>query len=345
MKCYGLFGVLLVFGVSDPALSLTNEERNTIQVCASVSQSMVLILSRGVETRGDDRVREIWTSGSGIAIKPGLVLTNFHVLEQAWSLEVVLQDGRRVDATLIGTAPGLDLALLRVPVSSDTLPPARLAATHNMKVGQKVLAIGSPFGLDHSVTSGIVSGLDREVLGLELGPSFIQFDAPVNPGQSGGALVDSDGQVVGLITAKVSGGESVGFALPIDIAVRAIPDLERMGHAFRPQLGFGGIEVTADLAALFDLPVKTGILVQEIDEGGAAHKAGLKLGQRHIYLNDRDYILDGDIIVAVDGLPTRKPMDLLLRLLSTRPGETLGLEVVSSTGPRHVEVIIPPMEH
>ncbi len=345
MKPVHLAILLFLLGSAGRSGALTPEEKNTIQAYESVSKSVVFILSRGTTVEETGRIVETWASGSGVIVDSGLVLTNYHVLKNAQQVNIVLPNGDRVDGTLIGTAPGLDLALLKVEGGVDSLPPARLDSNRTAKVGQKVLAIGSPFGLEHSVTSGIVSGLDRELLGTELGPALIQFDAPVNPGQSGGALVDSQGRVIGLITAKLSAGESVGLALPIDIAIHVLPDLKAMGHPFRPQLGFGCVSVTPELAVLLDLPASSGALVQEVTEESPAEKAGLERGKRHLFLNERDYVLGGDLITAIDGIPVEGPTDLLLHLLTVRPGDRVTLEVIGASGRREVRIEIPPMKH
>lgn len=338
--------IALVAGhLSTPTFALTEDESNTIRAHQAVRNSVVLVLVWGGDSVTQVESGDLLASGSGVTIDEGLVVTNYHVVEAASRIELIAAAGERVDAALVGTAPGLDLALLRVPLDAEKLPPAPLGKGSDLRTGQTILAIGSPFGFDHSVTSGIVSGLNRELPDLELGPALIQFDAAVNPGQSGGALVDSKGRVVGLITAKVMAGEALGFAIPIELATNVVPELKRMGHAFRPQLGFGGVQVTPDLARLFDLPSETGLLIEEVDADSPAQRAGLAAGERRVLLGDKDYVLGGDIVVGINGTRIHASTELMLYLLQLRPGDRFSLEVVGTAGTRSVEIVVPPMRH
>lgn len=339
-----LLSMVLITAVPLQGMALTEEERNTIAAHDRVARSVVLVLVRGGESEPGEAV-EIRVSGSGFAIEPGLVVTNYHVIAVAAEIEVILQDGEHAGAVVVGTAPGFDLALLRVPIDSDRLPPAAIGSGLDLEIGQKVLTVSNSLGIWHSATVGIVSGLNREVPGLDLGPSMIQFDAALNPGQSGGPLVDSEGHVVGVTTAKIESAEGMGFAIPVDVVARILPDLKEMGHPFSPRMGFQGTSVDLYLARLFELPAPSGVLVEELEPGGVAQHAGLVAGQRRVVLGRHEYVLGGDIIVAVDGVPVGGSQDLMLRFLAARPGDELVLSVVGTEGRRKVLLVIPEMTH
>lgn len=344
MRC-GVLGALAVVALASPARALTAEESNTIAAHDKVANSVVLVVVRGLDPQADDPNRLTLVTGSGFAIEPGLVVTNYHVIETATSIDVVLSTGESERASIVGTAPGFDIALLAVSPDESRLPPAPLGTSVDLRVGQKVLACSHPLGLQHSMSMGIVSGLNRELPGLELGPSVIQFDAALNPGQSGGPLVDSDGRVVGVTAAKISAAESIGYAIPVDIVTRILPDLKAMGHPFRPQVGLQGIGVDPDLARLLDLPAERGFLVEGVDPGSVAESAGLTAGHRHVRVGRHEYVLGGDVIVAVNGLPVSGGDELNLRFLSARSGDTLAIAVVGPEGRRVLELPIPAMKH
>jgi S1-C subfamily serine protease len=205
--------------------------------------------------------------------------------------------------------------------------------------------VSNPLGLQHSVSRGVVSGLQREISGLEIGARLIQFDASINEGQSGGPLVDSRGSVVGVTTFKILGAEAIGFAIPIDLVRQTISDLERMGHPFRPEIGFSGTGVDPSLASLFELPVVWGVLVEQVEDDSVAERAGLRAGHRIVTLHDKDYVLGGDIIVAVDDAPIVGPTGLIDSFLNARPGQVLELEVVRGNKTVRIELTVPEMVH
>lgn len=340
----GSVAALLLSGAS--AAELSPEEATTVEAYEKVVSSVVLVLVEGLKLDpAGQSVTKVQVTGSGFSIRPGVVVTNYHVIQDAMRIEIALSEGRSAPAVVLGTAPGYDLALLRVPFDAGELPPAELASRRDLRVGQKVIAVSNPLGLEHSVSAGIVSGLNRELPGLDLGSSLIQFDAPINPGQSGGPLVDSSGVVVGVTTTKIRDAEAIGFAIPIDIVKTTVRDLERMGHAFRPELGFAGIGVSPDLAKLLDLPVEWGVMVQEVKEGGPAAEVGLEVGHRRVFLRGVEFILGGDIIVGINERVINSPSDLAGWLLSTAPGQPMTLSVVGPRGHRKIELTVPEMRH
>ncbi len=308
---------------------LTEDERNTIAVFRDASRGVVHVESRATtEARFEKGVIEAGT-GSGFVIDAdGHVLTNFHVVSGKNEVDVVLGSGRRVSARLIGTVPQLDVALLHVDAPRAELFPLPLGDSRALQVGQKVMAIGNPFGLHNSLTVGVVSALDRSVPGVpvELREALIQTDAAINPGNSGGPLLDSGGAVVGINTL---GGvaQDVGFAVPIHLARRVVEDLVAMGHAYRPELGLEATEVTPAIARLFGLPVERGLLVEGVVPRSPAAKAGLRGGERIIVSGDKVYALGGDIVTAINGAPVTSAATIARVLLEAHPGEVLRLTV------------------
>lgn len=346
LLCRGLVLCMLGWLGIVPGWALTPEEENTIRVYEALQPSVVTVLAEDLSVDGSGTEFQAGLSlGSGFAIEPGLIVTNYHVIANARSVFAVLHDGHRAVASVVGTAPGLDLAVLRAAFTAEELPPAPLGSVSGLRVGQKVLTVSSPLGLHHSVTVGVVSSLHRELPGLELGPNLIQFDAPLNQGQSGGPLVDSEGRVIGVTTAKVEQAEAIGFAIPVDVVVNVLPDLKTMGHAFQPELGFAGTTVTPELAAMFELPADHGVLVESTDSGGRAAQAGIRAGKRHVYLGGREFVLGGDIVVAVNNVPVRGTGDLVRRLLATRPGDRLAFTVTDGSTARVVTIGVPEMKH
>ena len=323
------------------AARLTEDERNTVEVFQQATRGVVHVEARAAAaSKYENRVIEAGT-GSGFFVDvEGRVLTNAHVVDGKNEIDVVLGTGQRLRARLLGTVPQLDLALLQVDVPAGEVHALALGDSRSLHVGRKVLAIGNPFGLHNTLTVGVISALDRSVPGTaaELSEALIQTDAAINPGNSGGPLLNSAGEVIG-VNAMAAGAQNLGFAVPIHLAQRVIGDLVQMGHAYRPQLGFSGVEIDTALARLFGLPLERGYLVQEVLPGSPAALAGLRAGGRLVVTGDRVYALGGDIVTAVDGRPVRGAGDVARRLLEARPGEVLRLEVHRSGQTR--EVLIP----
>lgn len=320
---------------------LTDDERNTVKVFREASPGVVHVEARAAaETKFEKQVIEAATGSGFFVDAQGRILTNAHVVSGKNEIDVVLDSGRRLTARLLGTAPHLDLALLQVEAPAGEVHPLPLGDSRTLVVGQKVLAIGNPFALHDTLTVGVVSALNRSVTGspAELRDTLIQTDAAINPGNSGGPLLDSSGQVVG-VNAIGSEAQSVGFAIPIHLARRVMTDLVEMGHAYRPQLGFSGIEVTPSLARLFGLALERGYLVQEVLPRSPAALAGLRAGERVVVTGEMAYVLGGDIVTGVNGQPVNGGADVARLLLEARPGEVLQLEV-QRDGSR-LEVLIP----
>ncbi|HET6583589.1 MAG TPA: trypsin-like peptidase domain-containing protein, partial [Nannocystaceae bacterium] len=251
--------------------------------------------------------------GSGFVIdRDGHVLTNDHVVSGAQEIRVKLADGRERLATVVGTDPSTDLALLKI--DGEGLAPLELGASETLEVGDWVLAIGSPFGLSQTVSAGIVSAVGRANMGITDYEDFIQTDAAVNPGNSGGPLVDLGGRVVGINTAIASSNganNGVAFAVPIDLAKSIVEQLRTKGKVSRGQLGVVISELGPELAKTFDYEGK-GVLVQDVKPNSPAAKAGLE---------------DGDIVVALDGKPTEDAARFRMQIARTAPGTSVKLDV------------------
>ncbi|OFV86613.1 MAG: hypothetical protein A3D93_06380 [Acidobacteria bacterium RIFCSPHIGHO2_12_FULL_67_30] len=337
-----LFVLLGAGSVSAQTARLTEDERNTIEVFRRASRSIVHIEVRAaMESSFEKHVMEGGTGSGFVLDTEGRILTAFHVIEDKNQIDVILSGGRRLAARLVGTAPRLDIALLQVDAAKEELFPLPLGDSQELEVGQKVIAIGNPMGLHNTLTVGVVSALRRSLEGtpVELQDALIQTDAAINPGSSGGPLLNSAGEVVGINTANVPKAQNVGFAIPIHFARRVVPDLIEMGHPYRPQLGFSGSEITPSIAKLFGLPLESGFLVEEVLPNSPAAYAGLRAGERIVVLSDKPYVLGGDIITAINGEPFTAPSQIAHVLLDSRPGLDLRFTVFREG--RTVEVVIP----
>ncbi len=241
-------------------------------------------------------------SGSGVTVDPrGYILTNNHVIENAQDITVRLSDGRKFTAKLVGRDPKTDLAVLKVEAPSP-LPAAELGDSDHLRVGQWAIAIGNPFGLDRTVTVGIISATARNRVGVATYENFIQTDASINPGNSGGPLLNLDGKVIGINTAIVAAGQGIGFSIPINQAKEVMRQLIASGRVVRGWLGIAIQDVTDELAGTFG--VKEGVLVAEVMKGGPAEAAGVR---------------QGDVIVELNGAPIKEVPELQRRVAAGLP--------------------------
>ncbi|MCF8166631.1 MAG: Do family serine endopeptidase [Rhodoferax sp.] len=248
--------------------------------------------------------------GSGVIVSPqGIILTNHHVIEGADEIEVAFADGRKRNAKLIGSDPETDIAVLKID-ATDLPSPITLGKMESLQVGDVVLAIGNPFGVGQTVTSGIVSALGRNQLGINTFENFIQTDAAINPGNSGGALVDTKGNLIGINTAIYSrsgGNMGIGFAIPINTAKQVMESILTNGSVTRGWIGVEPQNLSKELAESLNLPKDTnGVVISGVLEGGPADKAGMKLG---------------DVLTQVNGQPVNDVVTLLNRIAQTSPGD------------------------
>jgi serine protease Do len=262
--------------------------------------------------------------GSGVIIdKEGYILTNNHVVEKASSIKVRLSDGKEYDAKVIGKDAKTDIALIKVNVKN-SLPVAVLGDSDKLEVGDWVMAIGNPYGLDHTVTAGIVSAKGR-VIGQGPYDDFIQTDAAINPGNSGGPLFNLQGEVIGINTAIISGGQGIGFAIPINMAKNLLPQLKTKGKIVRGWLGVVIQKVTPELAKTFGLRESEGALVADVMEGSPAAQADIRRG---------------DVIVSFDGKPIKAMEQLPRFVAATEVGRKISVGLVREGKPVQVQAVI-----
>jgi S1-C subfamily serine protease len=316
---------------------LTAEEKRDIEVFRRSRASVVFItsiaLQRNILTLDVQSMPQ--GTGSGFVWdREGHVVTNFHVIQQGQAFAVTLADQSDWEARVVGVAPDKDLAVLRIKASREQLPPLPLGSSRGLLVGQRVYALGNPFGLDHSLTTGVVSAVGRELrspTGRRIN-DVIQTDAAINPGNSGGPLLDSSGRVVGVSTAIYSpsgASAGIGFAVPVDAVARLVPQLIARGRIATPGIGIG--MVPEQLAARLGID---GVGVAEVAPGSPAAKAGLQGAQ----LTRAGRLILGDRIVAVDGKAVRSPDDLRDAFEAAGVGKTVTLTVVRGTARREVRV-------
>lgn len=313
---------------SGPRVSLTEDERINIDVYERLSQGVVNVTSTTLELNFWFNVIPQQGVGSGVVIdREGRIVTNFHVIENANRLQVTLFDKSTYEARILGRDPINDLAVLQIDSPVEKLHPIQLGSSQDLKVGQKVLAIGNPFGLERTLTTGIISSLARS-LKTDYGvvENVIQSDAAINPGNSGGPLLNTSGELIGINTAIYSRtGESagIGFAVPVSILHRIVPDLVEHGQVLRPWFGVHGRRLTPRLAQLLQLPVERGFLVEQVERGSTAALTGIQGGNRRVLLRNFSLIVGGDVLVALDGEAVESKEDIVRILESKRPGDTV----------------------
>jgi putative serine protease PepD len=331
----GILSAVEPVAIADPTVA--TDEQNNIEIYRALSPGVVNVMTTAViETffgaypqRG---------SGSGAIIDPeGYILTNYHVIREGVaagggraSIEVSLADKTNFQARVVGVDPDHDLAVLKIDAPRTKLTVVPLGTSSNLQVGQKVLAIGNPFGLQQTLTTGVISALERPLRspsGQQIA-GVIQTDAAINPGNSGGPLLNSRGEMIGINTAIFSeggGNVGIGFAVPVDTAKRIVPDLIRYGRVARPYIGTGFRELDRRIARLLGLSqeVESGLLVVDVEPGSPAARAGIRGLQRR----GNGYVV-GDIMLAVDGREIKEEEDLSLVLNSKRPGDQLTLDIL-----------------
>jgi S1-C subfamily serine protease len=314
-----------------PGEPLDAEEQNNILVYRKNIPSVVNVTSRAMAFDFFYGLVPQEGQGSGFVIdKDGHILTNYHVIADARQVEVTLHNRKKLRATIVGTDPSHDLAVIQIKASD--LVPAVLGDSHNLQVGQKVYAIGNPFGLAGTMTRGIVSSIRpvREPNGTMIDEA-IQTDAAINPGNSGGPLMNWHGEVIGINTMILSNGveqnSGIGFAIPINTAKAVLNDLVTLGRVRRPALGVSTIPIDPELADEIGLPVDYGLLIIRVTPGGAAEAAGLRGGSQRAYLGNQPITLGGDLIVAIDGQKIEDEDDLSQMMNNHRAGDTVQITI------------------
>lgn len=327
----------------------TADEVENIQVYDTFNQGVVNITSEIITYNWFlDPVPQEGGSGSGIIFdKRGYVLTNHHVVEKAYKVFVSLSDGSQYEGEVIGSDPENDLAVVKIDPQDKNLVTIPFGTSQGLRVGQKVMAIGNPFGYERTLTTGIVSGTGRPLKnsrGLVM-QNMIQTDASINPGNSGGPLLDSKGQMIGINTMIYSpsgGSVGIGFAVPIDTVRRVVPDLIEFGTVRRGWIDVVPVQLFPSLVRYAKLPVNSGLLVNRVIPGGNADDVGIKGGQRSQAVRTGNTViyLGGDIIVAVDGNRVDNLFDLYAALEDNKPGERIMLQVVRGRKNLEFEIIL-----
>jgi S1-C subfamily serine protease len=310
--------------------SLDADEQNNILVYRKNIPSVVNITSKAVTFDFFYGLVPQEGQGSGFVIdKEGHVLTNYHVIADARQVEVVMHNRKKFRATVVGSDPAHDLAVIQI--QAPNLTPAVLGDSRNLQVGQKVYAIGNPFGLAGTMTRGIVSSIRpvKEPNGATIDEA-IQTDAAINPGNSGGPLMNGHGEVIGIntmILSSVGQNAGIGFAIPINTAKAVLNDLVTLGRVRRPELGVQTIPIGPELADQMGLPVDFGLLIVKVVPGRAAERAGLRGGSERAYLGNIPIMLGGDLIIAIDGENVQDQQDLAQVMNAHRAGDTVKVTV------------------
>lgn len=318
------------------------EEQINISVYKKVLPSVVNITSTAVAFDFFYGAVPQEGQGSGFVIdKEGHILTNYHVVANARQVEVTFSNRKKYKAQVIGMDPSHDLAVLKI--NADGAPPAVLGDSKGLVVGQKVFAIGNPFGLSGTMTRGIISSM-RSIRGPDGTPidEAIQTDAAINPGNSGGPLLNSRGEVIGINTMIATGGANqsagVGFAIPVNAAKAVLNDLVTEGRVKRPTLGIRGLPISPELAEELGLPADYGVLIMQTVRGGPAEAAGLRGGNERAYLGNTPIMLGGDLIVAIDGQEINDLRDLSGMMNNHRAGDTITVTVYRGKQRRDIKV-------
>lgn len=322
---------------------LDNDEQNNISVYRKNIDSVVNITSRAVTFDFFYGLVPQEGQGSGFIIdKEGHVLTNYHVIADARQVEVTLHNRKKYRATVVGTDRPHDLAVIQIKGSEFT--PMVLGDSRNLQVGQKVYAIGNPFGLAGTMTRGIISSIRpvQEPDGMQIDEA-IQTDAAINPGNSGGPLLNGHGEVIGIntmIASNVGQSAGIGFAIPVNTAKAVLNDLVTLGRVRRPALGVRTIPVTPELADQMGLPADSGLLIVQVVAGGAAERAGLRGGTERAYLGNIPIMVGGDLIVAIDGQPVQDQQALSQVMNSHRAGDTVRITIYRAKKKMDVNVAL-----
>ncbi len=287
--------------------------------------------------------------GSGFVIdKAGHIITNYHVIAGAQKVQVSFSGGDQILATVVGKDPSTDVAVLKIDTHARALTPLTLGDSDAVRVGDEVYAIGNPFGYTRTLTQGIVSAVQRQISAPNSLPidNAIQTDAAINHGNSGGPLLDTDGRVIG-VTSQISTGNTgqqgnigIGFAVPVNTVRTVAAQLIKTGKVAHPYLGISVLPVNQELARLFNLPTKSGLLVESVDAGSGAAKAGLRAGHTNVIVQGTSYPLGGDIIVALDGKPVATFEQLRDAIAQKKPGDKLSIQLFRNGQKQTVHVTL-----
>ena len=316
------------------AFSITEDEKNNISVYEKVADGVVNVTSTAIQMDFFFNAFPTQGSGSGSIIDTkGHILTNHHVVADAQKLEVTLAGGSKWPAKLVGSDPDSDLAVIKIDAPREKLKVIPMGDSRNLRIGQKVLAIGNPFGLERTLTTGIISSLGRTIRS-EVGTlmeDIIQTDAAINPGNSGGPLLNSEGEIIGINSAIISpsgGSVGIGFAIPVNTAKRVTPELIAKGYVSYPWIGATIQTLIPEIAKFLKLnKVERGAMIAELAKGGPADKAGLKGGDQKVQVGNMIVIVGGDIVVKADQHDVKTNDELIRYIREKKPGDTILLNV------------------
>jgi putative serine protease PepD len=332
-------------GVTDPTQA--TDEKNNQEVYNAMSPGVVNITTTTIVRDWFDAYSTQGSGSGSILDKQGHILTNYHVVQGATKLEVSLANGQNYPAKFLNADPDNDIALIKIEAPQDQLTAIPLGDSSNLKVGQKVLAIGNPFGLDRTLTTGVVSGLARPIrseMTNKLIEGVIQTDAAINPGNSGGPLLNSKGQMIGintLIYSPSGGSVGIGFAVPVNTAKRIVTDIMQYGRVRKPSLGISGIPLSRlgpQMIRTLELPVRDGIMVVKVAPGGSAEKAGIRGANEEVQVGRYIIPIGGDIITRIDGEQVRQQDDIDHVLNNKSVGDRVQIEVVRNGRPQTLAV-------
>ena len=340
----------LDFNAPEPSMAAqtavySSDEKINVDVFEKVHPAVVNIATTTLGMNFWMEVIPRQGQGSGFIIdRRGYILTNNHVVAKAQKLTVTMASGKKIDATLVGRDPRTDLAVIRIP-PGDVEVVATLGDSDTLLPGRKAIAIGNPFGLSHTLTTGIISALHRSIRtedGNEI-EDLIQTDAAINPGNSGGPLLDSNGHVIGINTAifSLSGGyQGIGFAIPINLARRVATKLITSGRVARPWLGISGLSLSPSLSEGLGIEVSSGVLVVQVVRGGPAHQAGLRGGNREVVIRGIRLRLGGDIITDINGIAVNDMKQLVQHVEQMEVGQGADLQVLRKGFSKRIRVTL-----
>lgn len=341
MKRVGCIFTLFWFClVSIPVWGMTRDERNNIELYERLSPGVVNITSTILERDFFFNIIPKRGVGSGAIIdKRGYIVTNHHVIEDASKLEVTLANGKKYNAKLVGSDPDTDIAVLKIDAPSSELAVIPMGDSDDLRVGQKVLAIGNPFGLGQTLTTGVISSLGRTLRSPTgaLVEDVIQTDASINPGNSGGPLIDSNGRMIGITTAIFSptgANVGIGFAIPINTVKLVVKEIIEKGYYAHPWFGATLMTLFPDFAEALKLSVSHGAMVVDVVPGGPAARAGIRGGNMRARIGNYVIIVGGDVITEVEGHKIYQADDVIRIIRRHRPGDEITVKIIRWDGER-----------
>jgi len=329
-----IIGVFFLLGGQSIAVAQTEDEINNISIYSRVGPGVVNITSVVVERDFFSRPIPKEGAGSGAIIDTkGHILTNHHVIRDSDKLEVTLSDGSKWPARIVGSDPGNDLAVIKIEAPGKKLTVIPMGDSSQLEVGQKVLAIGNPFGLGQILRTGIISTLARSIRSESgiLINDVIQTDAAINPGNSGGPLLDSNGKIIGVNSAIISptgASVGIGFAVPINTAKRILPDLISKGRVSYPWIGASVYPLIPEFSNYLGLIAERGAMIMEIVPNGPSDKAGLRGGNRQVQIGNLLIIIGGDVITELNSEKVNSSDDLIRTIRDHRPGDNIELKIL-----------------